>query len=258
MTGHSVLLLLLLGHFAGDFYTQSDKMAQGKLSGDTQERREALALHGLLYAICMAVTLFGGVEWSWNLLWLFLAVCVTHMITDCVKRFIKKKPFILDQCIHGAFLFSAWCIWGGSVTVRAFVPDFTLPFLPQSPLWTLLGLMIILRPAGYLIESDEIWNFSNIAPSEPQIDANRTSKSQKDASRMIGYLERLIVYFLLISNQYASIGFVIAAKAVIRFPEIDQKNPAVKRGQAEYFLIGTLLSMVSVFTVALLLRLISA
>jgi len=71
---------------------------------------------------------------------------------------------------------------------------------------------------------------------------------------MIGYLERTIVFFLLISNQYNAIAFVIAAKSAMRFPEIGKSEN--KASLAEFYIIGTLLSMTSVFVIAFLLGLI--
>jgi hypothetical protein len=64
--------------------------------------------------------------------------------------------------------------------------------------------------------------------------------------RVVGLLERLILFFLVLAGQYTAVGFVIAAKTMARFKDFDD------RGFAEYFLIGTLLSCVSAGTVALI------
>jgi len=104
-------------------------------------------------------------------------------------------------------------------------------------------------PVGILIEKGDIWSFnkdkSTPAPSE----------KQKGAGKMIGYLERTIVFFLLTNGQFAAIAFVIAAKSAIRFKEIEQSTDATSL--AEYYIIGTLISMISVFIVAFLLGIIS-
>ncbi len=118
-------------------------------------------------------------------------------------------------------------------------------FLPGKPLAVVIaGLLCLIRPVGLLIASGEIWDFSK-AKTPPD-------ESQKGAGKMIGYLERLIVYALLLFGQIGAVGFVIAAKAVIRFPEIKEGKNAL----AEYYLIGTLLSMAFAFTIPLLLGLI--
>lgn len=53
----------------------------------------------------------------------------------------------------------------------------------------------------------------------------------------IGVLERLIVCALVLSGQAAAIGFVIAAKTLARFRQLDDRH------FAEYYLVGTLASV---------------
>lgn len=57
------------------------------------------------------------------------------------------------------------------------------------------------------------------------------------AGEIIGLLERLLVFFLVLNGGLTSVGFVIAAKSAARFPKF--KEPEF----AEYFLIGTLCSV---------------
>jgi len=56
------------------------------------------------------------------------------------------------------------------------------------------------------------------------------------AGRVIGILERILVYHLVLKGQYAAIGLVLAAKSFTRFKDLE------KRRYAEYVLIGTLAS----------------
>jgi hypothetical protein len=55
--------------------------------------------------------------------------------------------------------------------------------------------------------------------------------------KMIGYLERMIVFLLVVTGNMSGIGLVLAAKAFARFRQLDDKD------FAEYVLIGTLLSI---------------
>jgi hypothetical protein len=58
-----------------------------------------------------------------------------------------------------------------------------------------------------------------------------------NAGMYIGWLERFLVMTALILHSPATAGLILAAKSIARYPEF-------KREQfAEYFLIGTLLSM---------------
>jgi hypothetical protein len=57
------------------------------------------------------------------------------------------------------------------------------------------------------------------------------------AGEVIGILERLITFVLVSVGGFAAVGFVVAAKAAVRYPQFK------KREFAEYFLIGTLCSV---------------
>ena len=61
-----------------------------------------------------------------------------------------------------------------------------------------------------------------------------------EGGRMIGYLERSLITLFVLVGYPAGIGFLIAAKSVFRFGELTDSN---RRWQAEYIIIGTLLSI---------------
>ena len=60
--------------------------------------------------------------------------------------------------------------------------------------------------------------------------------------RLIGPLERLLVLALTLTAMYALLAAILAAKGIVRFPEISRDSAAGNR--AEYFLIGSLVSWV--------------
>lgn len=260
-----IFLLLLFGHVIGDFYLQPTKMAEGK-----NKCKKHMVVHGCIYAVCAAVVLFPGVEFELNLLWLWAFIVAAHFGVDVIKCLFKrkegyrkiykkipiklgrdlykglcKKAFLLDQIAHLILLGIAWCWFGRGLLPRGWVIEL-LPHFSQRHFVMLLGMLIILRPVGLLIKKGGIWDFSKTGKTK--------AKTQAGAGRMIGNLERMIVFFLLIHGQYAAISFVIAAKSIMRFPEISGETDD-KSALAEYYLIGTLLSMTSVFVTALLLGL---
>ncbi|MFD1413679.1 hypothetical protein [Oceanobacillus jeddahense] len=59
----------------------------------------------------------------------------------------------------------------------------------------------------------------------------------RSRGKLIGYLERLLVILLTAVGAYPSIAFIIAAKSIARFKQLDDRN------WAEYFLLGTLSSI---------------
>ncbi len=66
--------------------------------------------------------------------------------------------------------------------------------------------------------------------------------------RIIGVLERLLVFFLVVQGEWGAVGLVVAAKSIIRFKDLEQRN------FAEYYLIGTLTSLLAAGTVGGLTR----
>jgi hypothetical protein len=72
--------------------------------------------------------------------------------------------------------------------------------------------------------------------------------SQPASSPVIGALERSLVLAFVLSGDFGAIGLILAAKGLLRFPEIkDARDQKV----AEYVLIGTMLSMLWAVAVGL-------
>ena len=69
-----------------------------------------------------------------------------------------------------------------------------------------------------------------------------------NAGKIIGTLERILSVLLIIFNQFSAVGFIIAAKSLIRFKD-------TQRADTEYFLIGSLLSFGIAVVLGLLFQL---
>ena len=59
------------------------------------------------------------------------------------------------------------------------------------------------------------------------------------AGRWIGTLERLLIFLLVVGDEAGAAALVVAAKAILRFPEITGEEPHL---EAEYVLVGSLAS----------------
>ena len=68
--------------------------------------------------------------------------------------------------------------------------------------------------------------------------------SHNRAGRWIGLLERLLIYVLVLIGAAAAAGLVVAAKSILRFPEINAKPPVI---DPEYVLVGSLASWLLAF-----------
>ena len=68
------------------------------------------------------------------------------------------------------------------------------------------------------------------------------------AGNIIGKLERIIIAILLLNNQFGVIGFVLTAKSIARFKQMENRD------FAEKYLIGTLTSFLIVLLSVLILK----
>jgi hypothetical protein len=78
---------------------------------------------------------------------------------------------------------------------------------------------------------------------------SKNDDSLQNAGNYIGILERLFVFYFVISGHLEAVGFLLAAKSIFRFGDLKE---AKDRKLTEYVLIGTLLSFGIAFLVGLL------
>jgi hypothetical protein len=117
--------------------------------------------------------------------------------------------------------------------------------------------LIIGKPANIIIremnkkEAEKEENEEVKADEIKDIEVN-DDKAKSDnvkAGRLIGILERMLIVILLIVGQYTAIGLVFAAKSLTRFDKISKDSKF-----AEYYLIGTLLSILIAIVAFLLFK----
>ena len=120
----------------------------------------------------------------------------------------------------------------------------------ESVLPVLTGLLLVTNEANILIRF--LFARFDLAPSTNKAKEKNlvqvVGKREYNAGRVIGILERVFVYYFVLSGQLAAIGFIIAAKSFARFKDLD------KREFAEYVLIGTLLSALIAMLVGALVK----
>jgi hypothetical protein len=73
-------------------------------------------------------------------------------------------------------------------------------------------------------------------------------QKEYNTGRIIGLLERIFVFLFVLLNQFAAIGFILAAKGVTRFKDFESRT------FAEYVLIGTLFSALLAMAIAFLIK----
>src|SRR5690606_4953556 len=87
------------------------------------------------------------------------------------------------------------------------------------------GYLVCLKPANIFIK--EVFLATQIQVS--------SDNEMPNAGKVIGILERILTLTFIIVSQYSAVGFLIAAKSILRYGD----NETLK---TEYVLIGTMLS----------------
>src|SRR5690606_11053625 len=106
--------------------------------------------------------------------------------------------------------------------------------------------LLVIFPAGYLIgKATQRW--------QDEIERIDENSSLPEAGRYIGIFERILVLTFILTQNFSAIGFLIAAKSILRFSD---KTGSGARKQTEYVLIGTLMSFAFTILLGLLVNMI--
>jgi hypothetical protein len=118
---------------------------------------------------------------------------------------------------------------GNLAAIAAYIPP--IHFLSRLGI-TAAVYAVTIFAGGYLIRA--LTRPLVSADSRP---ADETAKQLRNAGMYIGWLERFVILTALLLRSPATAGLVLTAKAIARYPEFKHVR------FAEYFLIGTLLSL---------------
>lgn len=224
----SLLLRLVVAHVVADFFLQQDsKMEQWP--GNTW-RSCWLYLHGIC-AGALAYTLAG----IWNALWLPFVIFIAHVLRDALKPQGEDTArfFALDHLGHGIIILGCWIL-----LIPGTLSDivlFLFTFTSSVRFWTvILAYTLVIWPAGALIGKIT-------KPWRSEITKETPFQGMEKAGLWIGRLERVLILTFILLNHFEAIGFLIAAKSILRFGET---RTLKGRKEAEYILIGTMISFV--------------
>ena len=227
----SLLVRLLIAHLLADFVFQSDSWVEQRKKDGWRSRH--LYMHGIVAGV-LAYLLSG----LWSLMWLPAVVAATHILIDGIKARYENdlKSFFADQSGHFLVLIVIWI-----VVVAPDVEDMIyFENILGTKFWVIAAAyLIVIWPSSVLINRiTDKWR-KDISEKE----GAEKDKSLEKAGTWIGWLERFLILTFILLQQYAAIGFLVAAKSIFRFSE--------SRKVGEYVLIGTLLSFVIAVIVGL-------
>ncbi len=204
---------LVFAHVLADFVLQTAWINAQK------HRIPVMMLHGALVLVCAQAA-----TGQWASPWL-LALAAAHVAIDAAKiwsGFHHFRGFVTDQAAHIVTLVA--------VAVAA-------PGLWATGQWAALpALLPLMAIASGLVVALTAGQYAVALLMRPHGNRIRNN-GLRDGGRQIGLLERGLIFALILLGQPLGVGFLIAAKSILRFGTAtrDQRT-------AEYVIIGTLAS----------------
>ncbi len=218
-----LLIKLFLAHIIGDFFLQSKQMVNDKEAKKWSS--PYLYLHILLHFV-LIIAFVGSFSF-----WLpALLIAFSHGVIDLSKLIFqtdqtKRNWFFIDQGLHLMVLFAVWAYADEMESID-------LWFSGTNVLVLITAILTLLTPASLVIRTV----IAKWPPEKPQ---GESQESLQDAGKLIGYLERLLIFTFVVLGKWEGVGFLLAAKSIFRFGDL---KDARDMKLTEYVLIGTLLS----------------
>ena len=247
-------IALLAAHAVADFVLQLDWIVKRKRDP------KVFALHIVIVAATAAIAL--GL-WPANLvegLGAIILVAAAHAGLDAVKTWGRApsklvtergwdfESFSLDQAGHlGAIVIIACLfpnVYGAGVWTAETPGEGRIV---TAGLALAAGFLIATRAGQFLIAE-----FMKRFALKETKDSDDPDRGLDNGGTWIGLLERSLTFCLVLAGRFEAIGFLLAAKSILRF-----SYAAKDRSHSEYVIIGTLLSFgwaigVAVLTAVLL------
>ncbi|ALS33464.1 hypothetical protein PTRA_a2364 [Pseudoalteromonas translucida KMM 520] len=227
-----LLVVLIIGHLLADFYWQPMSWINDR--NTRHFKAPKLYFHVLVHGLISAVIIsywefnYGWQQYS-SVLLATLIIMFSHYFIDIAKSYSNKGvvPFLFDQLAHIAVLIivSIWLTDNNSF-IAAIGKLLTNPKI----LWVVCGYIIILSPCAVFIRM-----------MLERLTANFSSSGSLPlAGQSIGMLERVLMLSFILLDQFAGVGFLLAAKSVFRFGDLSASKD---KKLTEYVMLGTLLSV---------------
>lgn len=218
-----VLLKLLASHILADFFFQPGAWVKSK--------QTKMLKSVPLYLHCALAGILAGL-FTQNI-WVGAGIFAVHLATDIWKIYQRNPSvsiFLMDQALHLLALVVAWILLTHNLDA---IISAGQEMLNRPRVWAIfIAYALCTFPLGITI---------GLLTNKFRIQIKNPGNTLQAAGKWIGITERILILTFLFSNQLEAIGFLIAAKALLRFKDEDLKL-------TEYVLVGTLLS----FTITIL------
>ena len=213
-----------------------------------KQERKFLFLHCFTYFVIFEILFFILFQCEKAFL-LGVIISILHFLINLIKNKLEKRfPqrrlqllfFLLNQLVHIIMIIGIYYIFNLENLTNNFYIKLQNYENFKTIILYILIFSIILDPASVFIRKLFISISSKTYP--------KIYSEELKAGNIIGKLERIIIAILLLNNQFGVIGFVLTAKSIARFKQMENRD------FAEKYLIGTLTSFLIVLISVLILK----
>lgn len=238
-----IVAILISVHLLADFLFQTSAYSEKK-----RKKLKPLLLHCFIYFIVFEIVLLPILQFKKAFL-LGMIISVLHFFINFTKNKLEKSfpqrrlqiwIFSINQLIHFVILIGIYYIFNLANSVSNLYLKLEGYENFKTIILYISVFSIIFEPASLFIRK----LFTSISPKTYP----KENLEELKAGNIIGKLERIIIAILLLNNQFGVIGFVLTAKSIARFKQMEDKN------FAEKYLIGTLTSFLIVLITVLILK----
>lgn len=233
MTITQLLILQFIAHLLTDYTFQSSQSAKNK--NQYGFKSSFLKWHIL-------ITFFTSWILSFQVVFAgaALIIAVTHWLIDGFKVYLNKYAeryaFFIDQVLHLLVIGLVVFFYQQYFEIRPLINI----YFDENILLITAAYLFAAKPANVLIK--EVFKLY-------QVNFNHNNEDLPNAGRLIGITERWLVLTFILLKEFEAVGFLIAAKSILRFKD----DSALK---TEYVLIGTMLSFGIAIAVGIIVNLI--
>lgn len=269
------LAVLILAHLLADFILQPASLIALKQSNNKPRKfwNNGVFWHSLVHlAVSTALLVLWGL-WTKSALLAVVCIFAAHYLIDRFKFLWKPGTwvFILDQVLHIVCIYLILLAFGlaaSPVPLVGLAVSFGQRSLPLSLSSKLaLGAMCVIGlvwVSGHLVKnilgSLRLRSFDSLKKPAGENSAAGLEKlptfaedkngqpAEASTGMYIGYLERLLVGVFMVSGIYTGLGLLGTLKTLARFKQLENREIT------EYFILGTMLSMLLGMLFGALLR----
>lgn len=236
----NLFVRLIFASLLADFVFQPSSLVMWK-----QRQFRGLLVH--IVIVFLVSLLVGQGFWSRRYVGLTAALALVHLSIDWAKIVIDRQApygywplgtFVGDQALHLLVILLLLAPFGYLLPVTNVQ---AVQFLFDNPVHVgVVSLYIVSVLAGSVVVRFIVQPFQVDVGDRPGL---------LGAGAYIGMVERFLLTTLVAAGQFGAVGFVLAAKSVARYKQLDEVP-----GFAEYYLVGTLTSSAIALLTGLLVK----